>query len=79
MAFAVRAVQNYKPLIKDFPINELLTASDITKLADAIVKLFQHLKKAKNAHYPIPRYLRLVEVSHLLWHSAKNRNHDKYC
>ncbi len=59
----LRAVQNYKPLIKDFPISELLTASDIPKLADAIVKLFQHLKKAKNAHYPIPRYLRLVEVS----------------
>jgi dynein heavy chain 1, cytosolic len=55
-------VQNYKPLIKDFPINDLITASDISKLAEAIVKIFQHLKKAKNVHYPIPRYLRLVEA-----------------
>lgn len=57
------AVSKYKPLMKDFPINDLITAAEIEKLTEAIVKVFQHLKKNKNVDYPIPRYLRLVHES----------------
>lgn len=59
---AIEKVQNYKPLMKEFPISDLLSANEIDKLADAIVKIFNHLKKNKNVNYPIPRYLRLVEA-----------------
>jgi dynein heavy chain 1 len=49
-------------LMKDFPINDLLSVSEIDNLSGAIVRIFNHLKKTKNALYPIPRYLALVEA-----------------
>jgi len=48
--------------MKDFPINDLLSVSEIEKVSGAILKIFNHLKKTKNALYPIPRYLALVEA-----------------
>jgi hypothetical protein len=49
--------------MKDFPINELLTAEEIEPLSNAITQIFGHIKKnAKNTSYPIPRYLRLAEA-----------------
>lgn len=55
-------VNNYKPLMKDFPINDLLASTEISQLSNALKAIFEHLKKTKNAHYPIPRYLQLVEA-----------------
>lgn len=48
--------------MKDFPINDLLASSEISQLSDALKNIFEHLKKTKNAHYPIQRYLRLIEA-----------------
>ncbi len=56
-------MSSYKPLMKDFPLNELLTASEIDKLSAAIAHIFAHLKKtSRGSVYPIQRYLRLVEA-----------------
>jgi dynein heavy chain 1, cytosolic len=55
-------VGNYKQLTKEFPLNELLTASDVRKLIAAVKNIFEHLKKSKASNYPVPRYLRLLEA-----------------
>lgn len=50
-------------MMKDFPINQLLTLSEIEKIPEAITNIFQHMKKAsKGSEYPVPRYLRLIEA-----------------
>ncbi|KAL6068809.1 putative dyneins heavy chain [Balamuthia mandrillaris] len=59
---AKETVLHYKSLMKDFPVDELLTASEVEKVSEAVKAIFTHLKRTKNAHYPIPRYLRLVEA-----------------
>jgi len=58
----VLSVEHYKGLMKDFPIDELLTASEIEKVSSAVKQIFTHMKRTKNAHYPITRYLHLVEA-----------------
>jgi dynein heavy chain 1 len=56
-------VESYKTLMKDFPINDLLQATEISKLAAVTVQIFTHLKKtAKSANYPTQRYLKLLEA-----------------
>eukprot|EP01132_Coremiostelium_polycephalum_P002127 gene2127-2619_t len=57
---AMEKVQNYKTLVKDFPINQLLTATDIESVSQAITHIYSHLKKFKNPYYPIERYLSLL-------------------
>lgn len=54
-------VASYKPLMKDFPLNDLLTASEIPALSAALRNIFEHMKKSKGANYPVPRYLRFLE------------------
>lgn len=56
-------IATYKPLIKDFPISDLLTSSEIETLKENLIQIFGHLKKTlKTASYPIPRYLGLLEA-----------------
>ena len=52
----------FKGLIKEFPIHELLAATKIEAVSTAVTHIFSHLKKTKNAHFPIQRYLGLVEA-----------------
>ncbi|XP_049850938.1 dynein heavy chain, cytoplasmic-like [Schistocerca gregaria] len=59
---ALECAQNYKGFMKEFPIDGLLTASDLHELGSALRAVFDHLKKSKHSGYPIPRYLRLVEA-----------------
>ncbi|TPX59802.1 hypothetical protein PhCBS80983_g02245 [Powellomyces hirtus] len=59
---AVEKVQKYNILMKDFPLNELLAATDIRKISDSLTMIFGHLtKKLKLSPYPIRRALPLVE------------------
>ncbi|KAJ3021261.1 hypothetical protein HKX48_008890 [Thoreauomyces humboldtii] len=59
---AVEKVQKYNILMKDFPLNELLAATDIRKIQDSLAMIFGHLtKKLKLSPYPIRRALPLVE------------------
>jgi dynein heavy chain 1 len=59
---ALDMVASYKPLMKDFPLNDLLTASELPTLSNALRNIFEHMKKSKGANYPVPRYLRFLEA-----------------
>ncbi|XP_016335882.1 cytoplasmic dynein 1 heavy chain 1 [Sinocyclocheilus anshuiensis] len=59
---AVETVNDYNPLMKDFPLNDLLSATELDKIRQALVAIFNHLRKIRNTKYPIQRALRLVEA-----------------
>lgn len=56
-------VQRYNQLFHGFPIEELLSATSVEKLRDALDDVFTHLnKKLRICPYPIRRALPLVEA-----------------
>lgn len=59
---ALDTVNNYNALMKDFPLNSLLAASDTEAIKCALVDIFSHMKKIRNTKYPIARALKLVQV-----------------
>ncbi|XP_072172912.1 cytoplasmic dynein 1 heavy chain 1-like [Diadema setosum] len=59
---ALGTVANYSPLMKDFPLNDLLSATELDRIRQALVAIFLHLRKIRNTKYPIQRALRLVEA-----------------
>ncbi|CAK8687664.1 unnamed protein product [Clavelina lepadiformis] len=60
---ALDKVNDYNPLMKDFPLNELLSATEIGKIRQALIVIFSHLRKIRNCqHYPIQRALSLIEA-----------------
>ncbi|KAJ3372368.1 hypothetical protein HDU91_003796, partial [Kappamyces sp. JEL0680] len=59
---ALERVQKYNLLMKEFPLEELLSAMEIDKLGDALNSIFSHfIKKIKISPYPIHRALPLAE------------------
>ena len=59
---AIATVNDYNPLMKDFPINDLLSATEIDRIRLAVQSIFNHLRKIRNTKYPIARALKLVQV-----------------
>ena len=59
---ALATVADYSPLMKDFPLNDLLSATELDRIRQALVSIFIHLRKIRNTKYPIQRALRLVEA-----------------
>ncbi|KAI9324196.1 dynein heavy chain, N-terminal region 1-domain-containing protein, partial [Zopfochytrium polystomum] len=60
---AMDKVQKYNQLMRDFPLNELLSATDVEKIQEALILVFGHLnKKLKLSPYPIKRALPLVDA-----------------
>ncbi|KAJ2009178.1 dynein heavy chain [Coemansia thaxteri] len=60
---AAERVMRYNVLMKDFPINELLAATDVSRISAAIEMIFAHVnKKLKLTAYPVRRALPLVEA-----------------
>ncbi|KAI0369874.1 dynein heavy chain protein 2 [Pilatotrama ljubarskyi] len=60
---AMDTVHKYNQLMKDFPLNELLSATDLDKIQEAVVLIFGHInRKLKLSPYPIRRALPLVEA-----------------
>ena len=59
---ALSTVNDYNPLMKDFPVNDLLSATELERIRSAIQQIFIHLRKIRNTKYPIQRVLRLVEA-----------------
>ncbi len=59
---AISLVNDYNPLMKDFPINDLLSATELDKIRVSVQAIFSHLRKIRNTKYPIQRALRLVEA-----------------
>ena len=56
-------MHKYNQLMKDFPLNELLSATDLDKIQEAVVLIFGHInRKLKLSPYPIRRALPLVEA-----------------
>jgi dynein heavy chain 1 len=48
--------------MKDFPLNELIPATELSKTTKAIVSILSHLKKIKGSKYPLGRTLKLIEA-----------------
>ncbi|XP_073982188.1 dynein heavy chain, cytoplasmic isoform X4 [Rhodnius prolixus] len=59
---ALATVNDYNPLMKDFPINDLLSATELDRIRHAVQQIFTHLRKIRNTKYPMTRGLRLVEA-----------------
>jgi dynein heavy chain 1 len=59
---AVETAKDYNVLMKDFPLNELISATELAKITLAIQNIFNHLKKIRNTKYPLNRLLKLIEA-----------------
>ncbi|VBB28797.1 unnamed protein product, partial [Acanthocheilonema viteae] len=55
-------VNDYNVLMKDLPLNELMAATDMESIKNALANIFTHMKKLRNTKYPIARALRFVEA-----------------
>ena len=56
-------VQKYNQLMRDFPLDELLSATSLQKVQDALNSVFGHLnKKLRISPYPVARALQLVSA-----------------
>ena len=54
-------VQKYNQLMRDFPLDELLSATSLHKIRDSTISIFNHLnRKLRICPYPIARALPLV-------------------
>lgn len=54
-------VTDYNTLMKEFPLNELISAADMASVTNALTNIFTHMKKLRSTKYPISRALRFVE------------------
>lgn len=60
---ASEQVAKYNQLMRDFPLDELISATSLSKIQQALVQLFSHLnKKLRVTPYPVWRALALVEA-----------------
>ncbi|KDQ51322.1 hypothetical protein JAAARDRAFT_140422 [Jaapia argillacea MUCL 33604] len=60
---ATDVVHKYNQLMKEFPLNELLSATDLDRIQESLVLIFGHInRKLKLSPYPIRRALPLVEA-----------------
>ena len=60
---SLETVQKYNQLMKDFPIDDLLTATTLQRVREALDAVFNHLnKKLRFTAYPISRALPLVHA-----------------
>ena len=59
---AIEIAKDYNLLMKDFPLNELMSATELNKITLAIQSIFNHLKKIRNSKYPLNRTLKLIEA-----------------
>jgi len=60
---ATDLVHKYNQLMKDFPLNELLSATDLDKIQESLHLIFGHINRnLKLSPYPIRRALPLVEA-----------------
>lgn len=59
---ALAMVADFNPLMKDFPINDMLSATELDRIRAAVQSIFSHLRKVRNTKYPIQRALRLIEA-----------------
>jgi len=59
----IATVHKYNQLMKDFPLNELLSATDLDKIQESLILIFGHInQKLKLSPYPIQHALPLIEA-----------------
>ena len=59
---AQEKVDDYSPLMKDFPVNELLAAGSLEAIKIAVAAIYSHLRKIRTTSYPAQRAIYLVEA-----------------
>jgi dynein heavy chain 1, cytosolic len=60
---ALQVCQTSNILMKDFPANRLLSSDSIESVSDAIIQIFQHMKKLKhNDSYPLLKAQQIVDL-----------------
>lgn len=47
--------------MRDFPLNDLLVAYDLTKIDQSIMNIFNHLRKIRLSRYPYSRFFKFIE------------------
>ena len=62
LIMAMQKVEDYCTFLRDFPIQDLLGATDLEPIAESIRQIFTHLRKARNSTYPTQRLSKLVEA-----------------
>lgn len=55
-------MNDYNVLMKDLPLNELMAATDMDGIKNALAAIFTHMRKLRNTKYPIARALRFIEA-----------------
>jgi dynein heavy chain 1 len=58
----IEVVQVSVSFLRDFPIDDLQSATDLTKLSRTTALCLQHFSKLKHSRYDFPRAVRLLEV-----------------
>jgi hypothetical protein len=57
------SLHRYYQLVKDFPLNGLLSATDLDKIQESLILIFRHInRKFKLSPYPIRCARLLVEA-----------------
>ncbi|ODV62102.1 dynein heavy chain [Ascoidea rubescens DSM 1968] len=59
---SLSTANKYNQLMKDLPLDELLSATTLKKIEEAIILIMNHLKKLRVTNYPINRVLPFVEA-----------------
>lgn len=60
---ALDKIQKYNTLLRDLPLNDLLTASSVNAIPSALDAIFTHIsKRLRASNYPVWRCLMLVEA-----------------
>ena len=55
-------MNDFSPLMKDFPVNELLAAGTLETIKLAVAAVYTHLRKIRTTSYPAQRAIYLVEA-----------------
>ncbi len=59
---ALATVNDYNPLMKDFPLEDLLSATELGRIRSALIGIFLHMRKIRSTRYPVQRALKLIEA-----------------
>lgn len=60
---SLKTAQSYNKLLRDFPINQLLSANDLEQISKSIENIFNQLKKLRHTDfYPLKRAMLLLEA-----------------
>lgn len=55
-------VNDYNPLMKEFPIHELHAANNLEAIKSSVFAIYLHLRKVRTTNYPAQRAIHLVEA-----------------